>query len=312
MIRAIAATLLACGASSLALSQSEPDLQAGQFIVPQNVFDVRVDGFKQVSAARIPCSKTPSPIVSIEPMPRPSDSAPFVFVPSAGKLTIRFPGVAKAKGVDAGEFAWSGDSLVFSWRTFPESNFAGAVKALREWLASSAYTMVLQDGTSLTIAPKAVESSVKASADRLGLLTAHAEVGQINPPLTLSVEATAGGQWEARSAIGAPIVGPWCGTNWEIALRGSECVVRESSDLADRLHQLRVRLKESKDLLKTLTPAQAKLEIAAQEGMEKELAELEVKVKSLARAPVDGTLIVRVNSAASGREYAVIKVEIKR
>lgn len=312
MIRAIAAILLACGASSLALAQSEPGLTTGQFIVPQSVFDVRVDGFKQVSAARIPCPKTPSPIVLIEPLPRPDDNAPFVFVPSAGKLTIRFPGVAKAKGVDAGEFVWSGDSLVFSWRTFPEANFAGAVKALREWLGSSAYTLVLQDGTSLTIAPKAVESSVTASPDKIGLLTAHAQVGQINPPFALCVEATSGGQWEAKSFNGAPIVGPWCGTNWQVALRDGECVVRESSDLTDKLHQLRTMLKESKDLLKTLTPAQAKLEVGAREKMEKELAELEEMVKSRARVAVEGTLVVRVISSVSGRNYAEIKVAIKR
>lgn len=298
------------GAQVQAVTQSTPRLHE----IPPQVFELKVDGFKQVVGATIDCGALPGEIASIAPHPIPKNDAVFRFVAGERGLALEVDSNAKGRSriVNAGGFRFDGPALTWTTNTFPEQGVQQGIKALREYLCTCCFVSTLTDWSTLLLHPPVRKVSGRAIPNAEGAIAGSIEIPGLTPETQLSIVSAAPIVWEGDATGVGSVRGLLSGAIFEIVGKVGVLEIRERLPVLEKLKSVRQRIASDRQLLPTLNPTQRELLQGELDASIREEADLAEKVKTEAGRPISTSLVVRAASSVTGRVIGEATIEIKR
>ncbi|MSR70131.1 MAG: hypothetical protein EXS17_07290 [Phycisphaerales bacterium] len=279
-------------------------------VIPTRVFDVVIDGFKQVSSANVSCGSLPGEITKIVVYPEISPNESFAFDAGDHALTLRMKRNTGKKPVDAGSFSWDGAALTWSWNTFPSKDVGDGVKKLRHFLSSSAFIATLADGRLVVLCPPPSELACAVTMQADGILMGSVDAATIPDTAIVSIERISGGAWVSSSAQPGLAMGTIDGNLFRMTVVAGKCTVQQYSPRLIELRELTKQLQENKKLANSLPERQRKILETEDAATEVKIAALKSQVEADRLPHLKAVLRIRATDAASGRVYAMVTATI--
>ncbi len=302
MLAAICSTGFAIAGATLADEMAPPLTHS----IPRRVFEITVDGFKQVSSANVNCGTLPGEIATIVAYPAVAASSGFSFDAGERSLTLRMTRNTGKKPVDAGSFSWSGATLNWTWKTFPSKDIGDGVKELREYFTSNSFVATLTDGRFVVLSPPPSELTCAVAMQPDGILLGTVDAATVPDGAIVSVEWVSGGAWITTSSEAGFAKGTVAGKAFLAQVRAGKCTVQQDSPRLLELRELTKQLEENKKLASSLPENQRRILESEDAKTAAKVAALKQQVEADRLPDLKAVLRVRATDAASGRVYAIV------
>lgn len=282
--------------------------------IPAEVFQLKVDGFKQVSGVLVECGSLSAPIRSITANPAPAADEGFSFVASEGALTLRLATVAKAKAksVDLGGFTWDGADLKWSIRTFPRSEIGKGFDRASAFLSICSFVATLADGSTVRLSPPGMNVAAMIKAEPRQVFDDTVVFAGLPADALLNVVMCFPGQWKEITADLGRTEGKVDDTIFEIEAMANTLAIREISPMRAKLRKLQGQLSSDRALLPSLPEDQRAILAADCEKLAREIDTVSKEVQAHPPKGMGVTLQIRASSPLSGRVFGEALVELKR
>lgn len=282
--------------------------------IPAEVFQLKVDGFKQVSGVLVDCGSLSAPIRSIAANPAPAADEGFSFVASEGALTLRLATVAKAKAksVDLGGFTWDGADLKWSIRTFPRSEIGKGFDKASAFLSICSFVATLADGSTVRLSPPGMNVAAMIKAEPRQVFDDTVVFAGLPAEALLNVVMCFPGQWKEITADLGRTEGKIDDTIFEIEAMANTLAIREISPMRAKLRNLQGQLSSDRALLPSLPEDQRAILAADCEKLAREIDTVSKEVQAHPPKGMGVTLQIRASSPLSGRVFGDALVELKR